>query len=182
MTAANSSMSTSRIILRPSGPPASSSRRSRRTRRRTTCSGIETRSTVSCSHGESHDGHPAGDHGSQSALAESLRGASHRLHPPRVPRPCPPERDSSLPASARLCRPTTTPRVPTKRSATTAPTPETSTPRQGAGSSPFLRSAGSITVTSASPDHPDRDPLVARLVLGPFTSPAAKIRAPTPNG
>ena len=39
-----------------------------------------------------------------------------------------------------------------------------------------------ITVTSAPPDHPDRDPLVTRLVLGPFTSPAAKIRAPTPNG
>jgi hypothetical protein len=39
-------------------------------------------------------------------------------------------------------------------------------PRQVAGSSPFLRSAGFITVTSAPPDHRDRDPLIARLLLG----------------
>ena len=45
------------------------------------------------------------------------------------------------------------PRVPIKRSTTTVPNPETSSPLHVAGSSPFPRSAGSITAISASPDR-----------------------------
>ena len=50
-----------------------------------------------------HDGDPRGDHRPQSALAEPVRGAGDRLHPPRVPGSRPhPERGPSPPALARL--------------------------------------------------------------------------------
>ena len=58
--------------------------------------------------------------------------------------------------------PTTTARVRIKRWRTTAPSHEQSSRLHTAGSTPFPRSAGSITATSASPDHCDRDPPVAR--------------------
>ena len=51
-----------------------------------------------------HHGNPAGTHGPQSALAEPLRRAGHRLHPPRVPR--------SFPHSARGPSPSTAARLP----------------------------------------------------------------------
>ena len=61
---------------------------------------------------------PAGDHSSQSALAEPLCGTSDRLHPPRVPDhflvPMRPICAACVPTS-----PTTTPCVPIKRSRTT---------------------------------------------------------------
>jgi Integrase core domain len=63
-----------------------------------------------------------------------------------------------------------------------SPQPRDIDPPPGGRIIAFPQVGGLITVTSAPPDHPDRDPLVARLVLGRFTSPVAKIRAPSPNG
>jgi hypothetical protein len=63
---------------------------------------------------------------------------------------------SAKPICAGCCivtGPTTPARVRIKRSKTTAPSPETSSRRHAAGSTPSPRSAGSITATSASPDR-----------------------------
>ena len=89
------------------------------------------------------------------SFGESVRGASHRVHPSRVPRPLlRGERGASPPALAQVSRLLQPLASPSSAAATTAPTRETSNHLHGAGLRPFLRSAaGSITVTSASPDH-----------------------------
>ena len=76
-----------------------------------------------------------------------------------------------------------TSRVPIKRSVTRGPrgpTRETPNPLHEAGLRPFLRSAGSITVTSASPDHelPRRWPPSAycRPTLARLRSPQHRLR------
>jgi hypothetical protein len=103
------------------------------------------------------DGHPRGPHHPARPLAEPLCRAGHRLRSPRVPGPFPHSERAPSPSS-----PTTTLRAHTNRSTTTVPSPESSTPRHVAESSPFLRSAGFIAATSVPPDHRDRDPPVAR--------------------
>ena len=67
--------------------------------------------------------------------------------------------EAHLAASYAPISPTTTPHDLTNRSPTTVPSHEWSNPRPVAGSSPCLRSVGSITATSAPPDHRDRDSL-----------------------
>ena len=112
-------------------------------------------------------GDPPGDHGPQSALAEPVCGASHRLPPSRVPRPLHhSERSSSPPRSCARISPTTTPRGHTNRLTTTVPGHESSNPPPLAGSSPSLRSADFITATLASPDRgrPAGQPSPARAI------------------
>jgi hypothetical protein len=63
-----------------------------------------------------------------------------------------------------------------KRSRTTVPGRESSNPRHVVGSSPSLRSADSITATSASPDHRTPRPTL-RSVLGSSRPPPAVWRS-----
>ena len=72
----------------------------------------------------------------------------------------------------RATAPTTTPRGHTNRLTTTVPSHGPSNPHHVAGSSSFLRSAGSITATSAPPDPRDRDP--------PSLAPSTMASAPAP--
>ena len=74
-TAANASTSTSRIIRRPAGPRADSSRPSPRSRAEVTAPRSRRDLRRDLHPVRRHDGNPAGDHGSESALADSLRGA-----------------------------------------------------------------------------------------------------------
>ena len=140
------------VMLRPSGRPSRSSRRSRRTRLRPTCSGFATRSTVRCStasYGIGMREVPAAPRAPwRDPFVERVIGSCrecldhffvlNEAHLRRLLRRYLGYYDLSRPI---------------QRSATTAPTRETSDPLRGTGLRPFLRSAGSITVTGASPDR-----------------------------
>ena len=158
--------------------PGRSSRHSRTIRFPGSCSVIETRSTARSSRGESR-------------VWEFARSSPPPARPGRIP--------SQSGSSARfdesastissfsmtlICvvscgrtSPTTTPCGHTNRLTTTVPNHESSNPRHVAGSSPSLRSAGSITATSARPDRERVQPRPPRARKPPDGGPPGSSQA-----
>jgi hypothetical protein len=139
---------------RPSGPPAKYSRPSqtRPAKISTPRSGCYPRQALHPVPGQ--HGNSRSDHRSQSTLAERVRrnGASA----PSAASASITSSFSARPISAASyapISPTTTPHDLTNRSTTTVPTHGSPNASHVAGSSPCLRSVGSIIATSASPDR-----------------------------